>query len=102
MTFAERKKDIVDKITGILIEEMEKETVSEEDGKVIATYILSKKENLTTNEELVEFLQTLSQIWPIFLDLYETESKVVTEEHNDAEKIDQIKQQLSTLANMSA
>lgn len=101
MTFAERKKDIVDKITGILIEEMEKETVSEEDGKVIATYILSKKESVTTNEELVEFLQSLSQIWPIFLDLYETESTVVTEENNDAEKIDQIKQQLTTLANMS-
>ena len=101
MDFAEKKKDIIEKITGTLLEAMEQQEISEEEGKVVAQYILSKKESFSNQEELLEFLQTLSDIWPMYKQLYDTEQKSTESETTDTKKLDEIKHQLSTLANMS-
>jgi uncharacterized membrane protein YgaE (UPF0421/DUF939 family) len=101
MDFSEKKKEVIEKITGTLLDAMEQQLLSEEEGRVVAEYILSKKESFTNQEELIEFLQTLSDIWSIFTPLFDTEQKSTETESTDAKKLDEIKQQLSTLANMS-
>ena len=55
MDFSEKKKEVIEKITGTLLDAMEQQLLSEEEGRVVAEYILSKKESFTNQEELIEF-----------------------------------------------
>lgn len=98
----EKKKQLINKITGILIDEMSKKNVSQELGQEIATYILDKSKNIKDDITLNDFLKQLAQKYFIFK-LYSINRSLENQiKATDEEKISDIKEQLSKLANFKS
>lgn len=99
LTPEEKKKDLINKITGILIDEMSKKNVNQDLGQEIATYILNQSKNIKDDKTLNDFLQQLSEKYSIFK-LYHVNRSLENQiKVTDEEKITNIKEQLSKLAN---
>jgi len=95
----EKKKQVINKITGILIDEMSKKNVNQELGQEIATYILNQSKNIKDDKSLNDFLKQLSEKYSIFK-LYHVNRSLENQiKVTDEEKITNIKEQLSRLAN---
>jgi len=99
--FENKKKETVNKITGLLIEALEKETMTEDEAQPVARFILDEKEKVKDANGLVVFIQTLSSRWPLFKDLSTIETQSVQQGAQDQQKLDLIKDQLSKLANVT-
>lgn len=62
----EHREEIVQRLTRDLVEEMEKNGVSEADLPQIADFILEKIDKAQNHNELIALLDELSQKWPFF------------------------------------
>lgn len=98
----EKKKDLINKITGILIDEMYQKKVNHELGQEIAAYILNQSKNIKDDKTLSDFLQQLSEKYSIFKLYYVNRSLENQIKVTDEEKITNIKEQLSKLANFKS
>ena len=92
---------MINKITGMLIEALEKETLTREEGQLAATFILGQKEKINNEISLNSFLEELVKQWPMYKDFTETQKKAQQFDIQDQQKLDQIKNQLSELAQIS-
>lgn len=98
-TSEEKKKNLISKITGILLDEMSQKKVNQELGQEIATYILSQSKNIKDDKTLNDFLKQLAEKYYIFK-LYHVNMSLESQiKKTDEEKITNIKEQLSKLAN---
>ncbi|PIP63297.1 hypothetical protein CO165_03770 [Candidatus Roizmanbacteria bacterium CG_4_9_14_3_um_filter_33_18] len=98
----EKKKNLINKITGILLDEMLKKKVDQELGQEIATYILNQSKNVKDDKSLDDFLRQLAEKYSIFK-LYFVNSSLENQiKKTDEEKISSIKDQLSKLANFKS
>jgi len=98
----EKKKNLINKITGILIDEMSKKNVNQELGQEIATYILNQSKNIKDDKSLNDFLKQLAEKYSIFK-LYHVNTSLENQiKITDEEKMISIKQQLSKLANFKS
>ncbi|EKE15002.1 MAG: hypothetical protein ACD_12C00206G0016 [uncultured bacterium] len=95
----EKKKNLINKITGILLDEMLKKNVNQELGQEIATYILNQSKNINDDQTLEFFLKQLAEKYSIFKLYYVNRSLKNQIKKTDEEKISSIKDQLSKLAN---
>ncbi len=98
----DKKKNLINKITGILIDEMSQKKVSQELGQEIATYILNQSKNIRDDKSLNNFLKQLSEKYSIFKLYYVNRSLENQIKKTDEEKISSIKEQLSKLANFKS
>lgn len=95
----DKKKNLINKITGILLDGMSKKNVNQELGQEIATYILSQSKNIKDDKTLDDFLKQLAEKYSIFK-LYHVNKSLENQiKVSDEEKISSIKDQLSKLAN---
>jgi len=102
LTLEEKKKNLTNKITGILIDEMSKKNVNQESGQEIAAYILDQSKNIKDDKSLDDFLKQLSEKYSIFK-LYHVNRSLENQiKETDEEKITGIKEQLSKLANFKS
>lgn len=102
ISLEEKKKEIINKITGILIDEMSKKNVNQELGQEIAAYILDQSKNIKDDRSLDGFLKQLSEKYSIFK-LYHVNRSLENQiKVTDEEKITDIKDQLSKLANFKS
>jgi len=62
----DKKKQVISKITGILIDEMLKKNVNQELGQEIATYILYESKNIKDDKSLNDFIKQLAEKYSIF------------------------------------
>jgi len=81
---AEHKKDVERKIVEMVIDGLEKDTISAQEAQNAASFILEKIYLLKTTEELASFLQELSSKWPIFTNLHTIEQGQAKEKQEDA------------------
>jgi len=95
----EKKKHIINKVTGILLDEMSRKNVSPELGQEIAAYILDQSKNIKEDKDINNFLKSLADKYSIFKPYYVNKTLEKHIEQTDAEKINSIKDQLSELAN---
>jgi len=79
----------------VLLDEIQKGTVSFEDGRTIARHILLRLPALKDSKTRMDFLRELALKWKIFENLSQMEDKKSTYEKSEAEKIGQIKSTLS-------
>ncbi len=98
-SFDARKKEVIDKLTGILIEALEKETITREIGQEIATFILDKKNNVIDENSLTSFLNELAQKWDMYKNFSAIQNKTTEIVGQDQKKLEDIKSQLTQLAN---
>lgn len=98
----EKKKNLINKITGILIDEMSQKKVDQELGQEIATYILNQGKNIKDDKSLNDFLKQLSEKYSIFKLYYVNRSLENQIKVTDEEKMTSIKEQLSRLANFKS
>ena len=97
----EKKKNLINKITGILIDEMTQKKVNQELGQEIATYILSESNNIVDDNTFNDFVKKLSERYSIFR-LYHVNMSLENQmKKTDEEKISDIKEQLSKLASLT-
>lgn len=94
----EKKKELINKVTGILIDEMTKKTISHKQAQEIATYILDKSKGIKNENGISDFLKLLAEKYSIFKLYYVNKSLEKQIELTDKEKMDSIKEQLSKLA----
>ncbi len=102
LTVEEKKKNLMNKITGILIDEMSQKKVNQELGQEIATYILNQSKNIKDDKTLNDFLKQLSEKYSIFKLYFVNASLENQIKKTDEEKITSIKEQLSKLANFKS
>ncbi len=98
----EKKKQMINKVTGILIDEMTQKKVDQILGQEIATYILNESKKIKDESSLNIFLKQLSEKYSIFKLFYINKSLENKIKQTDEEKMSTIKDQLSRLANFSA
>jgi len=98
----EKKKNLINKVTGILIDEMSKKNVNQDLGQEIATYVLNQSKNIKDDKSLNDFLKQLAEKYSIFKLHYVNSSLENQIKATDEEKITNIKEQLSKLANFQA
>jgi len=98
----EKKKNLINKITGILIDEMSQKKVNQELGQEIASYILAQSKNIKDDESLNNFLKQLAEKYSIFKLYFVNQSLENQIKKTDEEKISSIKDQLSKLANFKS
>src|SRR3989344_6534746 len=83
----EHKKEIEAKIVEDIVFGLESNKISETDLPRIADFVLGKIDNIQNHEELVSFLNELSEKWPVFDNLEEVErGEVKDSEEGQAEK----------------
>lgn len=99
--FEEKKKEIINSITGILIESLEKMMISQIEGREIATFILDNKDGLMTDQGITLFLAELANKWSIYKNYIETYNKTEQASYEDKQKLDQIKSQLIQLSKVT-
>lgn len=97
----EKKRELINKVTGILIDEMTKKSISHEQAQEIAIYILDKSKKVKNEKELNDFLKSLSEKYSIFKLYYVNKTLEKKIEMTDKEKMDSIKEQLSKLASFN-
>ena len=98
----DKKKQVISKITGILIDEMLKKNVNQELGQEIATYILYESKNIKDDKSLNDFIKQLAEKYSIFK-LYSVNISLENQiKITDEEKMASIKEQLSKLANFKS
>lgn len=105
-TLDQLKKEVLEKLTGSLLDNLEQGIFLEEEGAEIARFILSETKKVTTNETLLHFLEDLGKRWLLLkettdgltamIGTQQMEKKTVVE---DQQKIESIKNQLAQLAN---
>ena len=98
----EKKKDLINKITGILLDEMSRKNIKQELGQEIATYILSQSKVITDEASLNNFLKLLADKYSIFKSTFVNHSLENHMKKTDEEKISGIKEQLSKLINFKS
>jgi len=102
LTPEEKKKNSINKITEILIDEMSKKNVNQELGQEMATYILNQSKKIKDDKTLNDFLKQLAEKYSIFK-LYHVNMTLENQiKKTDEEKITDIKEQLSKLANFKS
>lgn len=95
----EKKKNLINKITGILLDEMTKKNIKQELSQEIASHILIQSKNIKDEISLNDFLKKLAEKYSIFKLYFVNSSLEKQIKKTDAEKINSIKDQLSRLAN---
>ena len=83
------KNKIGERLTRKLIDALREKKITQEELSIISSYILDNIDKPKTNSELLDFLEDLSQKWPIFKDNLEVEEAEINEE-NKAQKVDQV------------
>lgn len=83
------------RLAKVLLDEIQKGSVSFEDGRVIARHILLRLPSLKDSKTRMDFLHDLALKWKMFENLSQMEDKKSTYEKSETEKIDQIKLTLS-------
>jgi hypothetical protein len=94
-----QKNQLLDRITGILVNGVSDYQISEQDAKVAARYVLDNEAKLTSDEMMLTFLERISGSWPLFQETYEFYKNNKVAVTKDTAEIEQIKQQLAALAN---
>lgn len=102
LVIGEKKKDLINKITGILLDEMSRNNIKEESGQEIASYILSQSKTITDDMSLNNFLKLLAEKYSIFKSTFVNQSLENHMKKTDEEKITGIKEQLSKLINFKS
>ncbi len=102
LTLEEKKKDLINKITGILLDEMSKKNVTQDLSEEIAAYILDQSKNIKDDLTLNDFIKLLANKYSIFKLFYVNRSLENKIKISDEEKITNIKDQLSKLANFKS
>jgi len=97
--FETKKKTVLNKITGILIDEMTQKKIDQVQGQEIAIYILDQIKNVKDEFSLTAFLKQLSEKYSSFKQYYVNISSENQAKKTDEEKISSIVTQLSELAN---
>jgi len=100
--FDEKKKEIINKLTGLLIDSLIKEETNREDGQTIAGFILEKKDQIKDGNTLADFLNELATKWPIYNNFYDAYKKTEQVSIQDKQKLDLIKNQLDQLSKNSS
>ncbi len=77
-------EDVRKKILLKMADALDAKQLQESQLSEIAGFVLRGTESLTTEEQLLSFLQQLSEKWPVFADLYTVESGQKIEEHHQA------------------
>jgi hypothetical protein len=93
-----KKKELIHQITGILLDSLEKEEISEQEGQVISKFILSQKDNIIDEKSLDVFLNQLVAESPIFKNYVESRNNTQTVLSQDQVKIEEVKNQLAKLS----
>ncbi len=93
-----QKKDIIHKITGVLLNAQQNETLSEFDGQKAAAFILDNYKQAQTYEQLLGFLHKLSSQWTVFHECVEMFEKSNVAKSEDEEKMEDIRGKLLTLS----
>ncbi len=98
----EKKKNLINKITGILIDEMARKNIKQELSQEIASYILLQSKLIKDDKSLNDFLKQLADKYSIFKLCFVNTSLENQIKKTDEEKISSIKEQLSKLANFKS
>jgi len=98
----DKKKQIINKITGVLLDEMSKKNVTQDLSEEIAAYILDQSKNIKDDLTLNDFIKLLANKYSIFKLFYVNRSLENKIKISDEEKITNIKDQLSKLANFKS
>ena len=85
----QEKEDIEKKILEEISNALEKGELKADDSAAIANFILEKLDGVSSSTELVNFLQELSQKWPVFNNLLEIE-KGKQEQKDDQVAVGQV------------
>lgn len=85
----DKKNQIEQAITDIILGQIEKETLTVEESSEIVGFCLEKIHALNSEEELLSFLSETSVKWPIFSGLASLEQGKTKEEQKD-EAIDNV------------
>jgi len=89
-----RIKKLIDGLTKVIIDALIAEDIDQDEAAEIALFILERKNAITNEDELNNFLNDLKNryfIFSSFLDSFEKEEKIKKE---DIQKIEAIKNQL--------
>jgi len=89
----EHRTEIERKILKAIINALENNQVTEEDLPNIADFVLARIDDCKNHDQLIKFLDELSQKWPFFEGLEQIERGEVTEA-----KEDQVEQEVLNLA----
>lgn len=93
----DKKKELLMKLTGILLDAREQDLVTEEQTREIAYFILAKKDSITDDITLKLFLDELAIKSVIFKDFAEQKKTAQTAQTQDNQKVQEIQDQLSNL-----
>lgn len=96
----ESRKKIYDQLANAMIEGMEKGELNDEESKKSAQCILENLDDLETEEELIEFLQELSDNWPSYKSTYDNikmQTKAKNNQKHDETQIREIQDKLNQL-----
>ncbi len=103
--FGQKKKKVVNEIANILITALQKDLFTSDEGQIIAKYVLEKTRSSASEQDLIKFLQDLSEKWPLFQKVSQSnreaiqlDQKLVQSTSQDQEKIETIKKQLNELS----
>lgn len=62
----EKKTELEQRIVDVVLQEIEKETINLNQAKEVTSFWLAKSGDLTTEEELLRFVEEFTLKWPIF------------------------------------
>lgn len=69
--FEDQKNEIGLSVTRTILTQLEKDLLPFEEGKQMAAYVLEGIDKTTTADELLQFLQKLTEKWDLFATIYE-------------------------------
>lgn len=87
--FVAYKNKIGERLTRKLISALEEEKITQEELSTISSYILDNIDKANNNSDLLDFLEHISQKWPIFADNVIIEKADIAES-NKEQKVDQV------------
>ena len=79
----DKKNQIEERITQVILGEIEKETLTIDQSSEIVNYCLEKIKPVNTQEELLAFLSEISAKWPMFSQLVILEQGKAKEENKE-------------------
>lgn len=95
--FAKKKNQIYEEMAEIIISALENGEISVEDSQKAAEFVLQKFDEVSSHDQLINFLGEISNLWPIYQSLH---LKIKNEQvkTQDQAQIEQIQNSLDNLS----
>lgn len=92
----EEKNRIYTSLADTMLEGLEANVLTDEDSRTSAQFILEQLEVLTTRKELMDFLNKLSTLWPVYKSVY-SDLQAEEAKAQDSAQLQQAQEQLKSI-----